>query len=375
MLPRAFASDDLFTSGSAASTETKTDPGAALSAQGFIPGRTGAQHHNWLFHSLTVAARRQLALTLCKPRRLGITCDQAGGIGVCSLGQGLPAIVGNGHSGGVPKAFEGDVTLGGVVASLSIVNGAAYNPAGRIVLVGGGGNRCCYSTDNGVNWIAGGDVGGTTTDVIWNPVYSRFQASYPGHLRYSTDATSWTDVAVTGHLNRGIARLPNGDTFVVTAENPVVLKRSLNGGTSWVAAAAVPNATQILANRGTITGTGRDNVYHAAITDLLDGLVQISSTADGVTWSVKASLPLVGSYDFVSTAIIKQCPDTGVLFLLVGQGAGTLLIYASLDQGATWTEPLQQASTTFECMDVAHGRLFLLNAAGELFATDGAGWE
>jgi hypothetical protein len=372
-LPRPWATNVNYSSGPDTGTPTKVDP--ASDANGFISGSVAsAAHVNYHVAQLTRAARRALALKLCKPRRLGLTSDQAGGIGVCSIGRGLPAIVGNGHSAGVPRAFDGDINLGGVVASITgAVNGAAVNGSSRIVLVGGGGNRSCFSDNGGTAWSAGGDLGGTGLDVIYNSTFSRFQAGYSGHMRYSSDATAWTDVVVAGYLGKGIglSSVPNGRVTVVqTGVSPVTASKSANGGTSWAAAGTIANAASITA--GSVGGAGLDNIYHAGV--LSGGSIQISSTPDGVTWTVVNTLAPVASNNYTA-ALIRQCPDTGVLFLLTGLATGTVAILASLDGGATWTEQVYAPVTAAACYGVAHGRIFILNAAGELFASDGAGWE
>lgn len=373
-LPLEWASNATYSSGPDTGLPTKQDP--ATESNGFIAGTAvAAQQMNYLLNQQTTAARRTLAIALCKPRQLPITLSVVSAIAVVSRGRGRPAVGGTAHSGGVPLIHDGDLAVGGVIASITAaVAGGAWNPtADRIVLVGGGGNRSCFSDDGGASWSAGGNLGGTGLGLTYNPTYSRFIAMYADHVRYSTNGAAWTDVTVTGVLGRGFARLTSGNTLVLTGGGPVALSVSTNGGTSWGAAGGtVPNAADI-SDRGSICGEGLDFAWHAGIRTS-DGKVQISRTADGATWVQTAELSPINSLAFSPATIIKQCPDSGALFLFAGS-AGGIGLYASLDGGDTWTEPLF-ANLVYgvNSISAAHGRLFLADSAGNLFASDGVGW-
>jgi hypothetical protein len=324
------------------------------------------------------ATSRLRAIQLCKPRLIsGVTLSVVGSLQVVSLGRGFPLIGGSAHSGGVPLIVDGgDLSLGGVIASITgAVGGAAYDPTGgRIVLVGVGGNRSAYSDDGGATWSAGGDLGGSGTGLIWNPTYSRFQALYSNHARFSSNAVAWTDVALN-NVGRGIGMLPNGNTYVLSGAGPTAISVSTNGGTSWAAAGAVPNAAD-MTDRGTIAGAGIDYVYHAGVRASTDGLVQIARSTDGTTWTTVAEFAKINGLSFGVIAGIRQCPDTGTLFVFVGIGAANMgAIYASVDQGATWSEPLfVYGSYPVSGLSAAHGRIFLTGNNGFIYGSDGVGW-
>lgn len=375
-MPPDWANNDLYSSGVDTGTATKIDP--ASDANGFIRGTAiSAQAVNFLVNRLSTASRRSLAIQLCKPRVIpGLTLSATGTVAAVSIGRGKPAILGNANAGGVPRVADGDYNLGGVIASITAgVFGGAFNPAagaaGRIVLVGANGNRSTYSDDEGGTWSAGGNLGGTGTDCIWNTTYSRFQAGRSGNLNFSTDATAWTGVAVAGYIGRGIAMLPNGNTYVLTGDAPVTGSFSTNGGTSWSAMGGLPPSIADYGDRGSICGAGIDYIYHVA-TRVSNGNLQVSRSSDGSTWVETAEVSKVNGLTFANAPIIRQCPDTGALFMS-GYNGYTTCIYASLDQGVNWTEPLF-CSLSFSAIQAAHGRVFICDSAGALYASDGIGW-
>ena len=126
---------------------------------------------------------------------------------------------------------------------------------------------------------------------------------------------------------------------------------------------------------GTLAGRALDFVYHAGLRTS-DGKVQISRTADGTSWTtVAAFTPVAGSYN--NAPVIRQCPDTGALFLhmyVTSTNIGEIRM--SLDQGATWTEPVRWGGTmSAGQLGAAGGRLFLTDVSGAVYVSDGIGWE
>lgn len=346
------------------------------------PDQVGASQYLDAMYAIT-RSRRLLALALCKPRPLniGVASDTNGACAVISQGRGKPAVCATMASGGVALIGDGTAANGGVVASITgPVKAGARNPStGRLVLVGTGGNRSCFSTDGGANWSAGGDLGGSGVDLIWSTTNTRFVATYSGHVRYSTDAVAWTDVVLAGaggSTYRGIGRLPNGNLVLSTGTGgSLALKLSSNGGASWGATGSPPPS---YSSGHAVTGAGIDKLYFAGV--LGSGAIEVFSSTDGNVWSLVSTLTAPAGLSYASgTTMIKQCPDTGKLFMTVASGA-SFLVLASLDGGVTWTEPLDLQTTAagcprYESWDVAGGRMILTTQNSALFMTDGLGWS
>lgn len=383
-MPRRWASNTNYSTGPDSGTPTKVDPSS--DANGFIKGVIAApQHVNFLLAQANAAAARALTVAALRPRVLtGLTLDVAGGAAAVSQGRGKAIVLGTAHSGGVPLINDSSYTLGGVIASITgSVNGGARNPtSGRIVLVGVGGNRSCFSDDGGATWSAGGDVGATCNDLLFNPTYTRFVALRSGFISYSTNAASWSSTAQTYANTRGIALLPNGNMGVAVAATPVSFLVSTNGATSWSAGAGtIPNASNTGGEAGQVTGCGLDFVYHAVVvTSGADsGKLQISVTSDLSTWTAVATFaPPAGGSFAAGTAAIRQCPDSGALFVSASVGSDPGQFFVSLDQGSTWSEPmyvhtgLGASRATF---NAAGGKLILSESAtGGVYQSDGIGW-
>lgn len=383
-MPRRWASNTNYSTGPDSGTPTKVDPSS--DANGFIKGVIAApQHVNFLFNGGNAAAARSLTVAALHPRILsGLTLDVLGGAAPVSQGRGKSIVLGTAHSGGVPLINDSGYTLGGAIASITgSVNEGARNPtSGRIVLVGVGGNRTSYSDNAGVSWSAGGDLGGTGTGLIFNPTYTRFVALRSGNISYSTDAASWSSTAQTYANARGIALLPNGNMAVAVAASPVSFLVSTNGATSWAAGAGtIPNASNTGADAGQITGCGLDFAYHAVVvTSGADsGKLQVSVTSDFSTWSAAAAFaPPAGGSFAAGSAMVRQCPDSGALFVGASVGSDPGQVFLSLDQGTTWSEPMYchvGLGSTRPAFNAAGGKLILIHStAGAVFQSDGIGW-
>jgi hypothetical protein len=390
--PTRWATNTNYGSGPDIGTETKINP--ATADNGFINGvGAAAQHVNYVLQAQGSAARRALTLALCMPRKLDVTLDNTTGAmaAVCPAAN-LPIIVGNHHAAGTPLlADAGIVFEAGAVASLTGgVQGAAFDPSGeRVLLVGSGGNRCCFSDDLGISWSAGGDLGASGLDLIWNPTYSRFVALTSGSIKYSSNGAAWTAVAVAGAGGFGIGLLPNGNMLTATGTTPTAFSLSTNGGTSWGAAGGtVPNAASAV-TRGESCGAGLDYVYH--LTRLNDGTLRVARTSDGATWTETATITPPVGYDLGNGEgehAIRQCANTGALWVVAllesAVSFKTEAIYCSLDQGNTWSEPVLFGTSAggflhLGSVSAAGGRLIMAPsgaaAGGALYATDGVGLE
>lgn len=191
-------------------TATKVDPGAAGALQGFVPGLPiAAQHNNHVFNAYSCAIRRDLATKLCvlrarRPDGLTyISTDTNELCGVVSASSSGLILIAKGDRS--VTIGDGDNVMSGAGAmagTTSNVLAAARNGT-RIVVVGTGGNRNAFTTDDGETWTEGGalTLGHTANAIIWNNAHGRFITSrltgQAGALsiHHSTNGVAWAEVA------------------------------------------------------------------------------------------------------------------------------------------------------------------------------------
>lgn len=383
-----FATNGNFSAGPDVGTPTKTDPNS--NADGFVNGTLAlAQHVNFQQNALSGAARRAFALALCKPRLIsGVTLSVPSFLAAVSRGQGAPITIGSAHSGGVPVVGDEGLELRGVLAAITgATNAGAWHAADdRLLVVGNGGNHNCSSLDQGANWTAGGALGGVGLDLVYNPSNSSghaFVAGYNGHIKTSANGVAWAEsgsAVGAGYTGQGFGMLPNGNMFVLTGAAPLTLSSSTtagSGGFAWASGAAVPPNAADFTNRGSICGAGLDNIYHAGKRSGSDNYIQVSASANGTSWSQVAEFAPVAGRAWGVNPKILQCVDSGALWLVASNASpdSQIVIYCSLDAGATWTEPVFVGGSAVGGFSAAGGRLFCSDGAGALFGTDGVGWE
>lgn len=357
------------------SSGTKTDPGAAAAATGFVAGNpVSSASHNYVLNSASLSSREAFRRA-CYPRLLLDTDDTSEYFAVTSqdIGPHKQLVLCNLNSTGVSLLKGARVRTGGAVASLTAsVRAAARNPStGRLVAVGSGGNHNCTSTDGGANWSAGGALGGVGLELLWNPIHSRFQAIIAGNARYSTDAASWTNVAVAGANAQGMGLLANGNVIIVpntTSANVVV---STNGGTSWTSSTGVPfPESGNYVNNGHVGGRGQSVVFHAGLHN--DGTIRITTSPDGATWTLASVINPTLTFANASVADIRisQCVDTGLLVVSCDTNSG-IAMYASIDNGLTWSDMITLDIAACRGIDVAGGRIVCVDEFGAVYVSDG----
>ncbi len=367
-LPRIWSSDTNYTNGSAAGTPTKADPGAALSAEGFVPGRAGAQHLNYQLNDLSLAGQGTTRLAALRMRLVSPTSFADTGAGIAAISSTTPGriIVLKGGASDVHALYSDENASIGTVASITSVVAAVARNGSRLVACGTGGNLCCFSTNEGATWSAGSVLPATAFDILYNPVHSRFMAASSSGVSQDVDgASTWATVA-TGLAATvgGIARV--GGTVVVCGQDggaDVDFAVSTDGGVSWsVAGGTVPDAND---NSGWVTSDGNQFIYFG---EAVGGdELHCCTSADGLTWSQVATL--IPAVNVPSRPRIRCCPDTGVLYAWYDQIDSFAVIW-STDGGVTWSSPLYVADRSSNTFAVANGRL-ISSVAGRLYASDG----
>lgn len=382
LLPTEWASNAVYTAGSAIGLETKTDPGAALTAEGLTPGRNGAQHLNHLLNDLTVRARRAARVCALQFRRqsvMGVTLPSSGGLGVVSQNNAaLPIVGAKGGTSGSFLAYANTphMVTGSTTSTLTSCTAIARSGAGRIVILGATSPFSAYSTNEGASWTGGGNqIGSAGNCVLWNPIHSRFMAtkiSSP-NVYYSADVTAWTavDSGLTAASDySGLGMWSDGDVLFLGGGDLTIGRVSTNGAVSWSNLALTwPNAaTMVAIDAGHLASAGTDTIYHVGRLSTTE--MQVSAITNGsATVAVLATITLPTS-TFNARPRIYQCQDTGLLVIAVTTGDSHGFVYASLD-GVTWEGPAMVGpiATPFD-VGVAGGRIWVNNTT-EIAATDG----
>lgn len=352
---------------------------ALLAAGGVTPSgapdQVGASDY---LSALNVVAQNQakfaLFPVLLRLRQTGIAtpyADTAQSLAVRRQSSGPLLILKSGVNG-VHRLNEHDdkmTEVGSVASITSLVTDIAANGA-RLVAIGTGGNRCCISTDFGVNWIAGSDLGATPERIIYNAPKTRFMATFAAGVNVAQDvdaASTWANVSSgLTSAQGGIANFSNGDTLVAGLDGSaaVAIARSTDGGATWGATATVPNPSDY-GDSGTISGDGGATIYHAGRV-AAGNVVRICKTTSAMSWSLIATLSAFASITFKPRILL--CPDTGVLAVVYSIGGG-IVAQASRDGGVTWSDRAFYQARNNNSFGIARGRLFSSNDAN-LYATD-----
>jgi hypothetical protein len=383
LLPREWSSDTNYSSGAVPNTPTKVDPGAALALQGFVPGLpTAAQHFNSILNVHSRAARRAVTLQALhtKPLVTGMSADTTMASVPLGTAFGSSVLVLKSGANNVKRVSDsGPTEAQGAVTSITSVIHAA-NSGSRIVAIGSGGNFNCFSTNGGVSWTAGGTTGVQPVDIVWNPTHSRFVlVSATTAARFSADAVAWSNsTASLDSLNSGLALLANGNIVACGLDSTAGVgprfSISSNGATSWAdASGTVDDPGGYTSEGGWIAGNGGSVVWHVG-RRASNATLRVSVSSDGSAWTTQADLTPGGGITFALRPRILCCPTSGLLVIIGPVSAlGQALAYASLDGGATWTDPITTFPQNIAGYALAGGRLFA-TVGQDVFASDGIGW-
>jgi hypothetical protein len=398
-IPRRWATDELYTAGSASGTPTKEDPGAALAAQGWIPGPVGAQHLNYELAAVT-AMMRNAARAWLIPRKL----DHVFGSSVQSIAavhvhvpatissEGIGTLVLAAGTDGVIKVNDGPIVtqVTDLTGTHSLVSSAAYDDGAsdRIVVVHTGGALNQYTTDLGATWTAGGAMGFAAQDIIWNETLGLFLANSKSgsSVARSTNAASWASathtLAVNG--NGGIACLSSGRTVICGQDSGGSPRFTISdNGSSWSDSGGFPDPAPLShATQGYICGNGGDVIWHVGWQTNPGANLRISVSQDGINWTTRADFTTLlhnippGATQPTIAPRIMCCPNTGLLVVLMCQSATSrITAIASADGGFTWTDPVYFPGSDLRMFALAGGRLFHSEAVGNVGASDGVGWR
>jgi hypothetical protein len=298
--------------------------------------------------------------------------DTAASLGIARQSNGTLIIVKSGASD-VHRFSESDDSgqggIGTITSITSLVTDIAIT-TGRTVVIGTGGNRCCFSTNFGTSWSAGSDLGATPDRIIYNSPQSRFMASFAAGVNVAQDvdaASTWTNAATTlNSAQGGLANFSNGDTLAcgLDGSSAVAISRSTNGGTSWAVAPTVPNPSDY-ADSGWIDGNGGATIWHAGALTASPGNVRICSTDSTLNWQLLSTI----SFGVTPTGKARILVDNffSVLVCLVPFSSGTVAV-VSRDGGLTWSSRAFYKIRALNSFGLAQGRLFS-SVSGELYST------
>ncbi len=385
-LPPDWASNTNYSAGPDTGTPTKVDP--ASDANGFVAGVIAApQHVNFVVNKQAAIGRRAFqmaALRLREARSSALTitdtAESMAAVQVSALDVALAIktaqaiAVGDGgrtNSQGVPTQITSLVTDAAFLSS-----GVS---AGDIGVIGTGGNRFSNSGDGGVTWGTTSDVGAVPQRLIASAnggswVTAPGAPSGGNHvIRLGSNGGNWvsnTTSVPSGQMFRGLAAT-SSMTFACYDDASGFPDFIAATGNPWTdTGGTVPNSTSfdeggcVVGNRGSVN-------YHAGRRSS-GATIQVSSSADGATWT---TLALIGSpltSTFSSVPRILMCQNTGLLVIAAPLSSSQLALYASLD-GVDWVGPeFLNPSPGVDAIALAGGRLFMTND-DMLFASDGIG--
>jgi hypothetical protein len=387
--PRIHATDAVYSSGVAVGTPVKADPGAALTAQGIIPG-VGflTQHVNHQLNRMSAVDRvvfKRLALQLHEVRKEGATItDTAASMAAISIDPAQATLALKSDSGFWCTDWARAQFISQPLGIDGTVRDMATDGAGNIIAIGansaGLGFGISKSNDNGGSWTAGADGTLDMRRVVYSENSSKFVISLAGtnskFVLYTADGSipltsSDTGLAANGG-GGGLAVLNAGvsDILVICGEatgaaNRPFFRRSLDGGLTWTT--GVQAAAGVFANFGSVVGNGGAMAYHVG-TITGGGTLRVSTigaTGSALTMTTAATLALPAGATFAtgSNPRILMCQNTGLLVVVAPLANGLTALYASQD-GSDWVGP------TLTDTDARTNGFAL--AGGKLFATVGA---
>jgi hypothetical protein len=376
---RILATDTNYSTGPAAGTASKTDPGVAIAAEGFVPGRAGAQHMNFVLNDigtiqdrLVLEARRNLAIRACKLRETATNAyaDTGANLGAIALNSLGNILVLKGGANDSKSIWDDETltTLGSIVSVTSAVKGIAKNGSGRLVAIGTGGNRCAFSADSGVTWTAGTALPADGNAIIYKTIGNRFMVTSSSGVSQDVDgASTWATVAtgLSGTLGGIAACTPGGGTdFTVVpglnGSGDLDFAVSTDGGGSWSTAGGTCPSAADYDDSGWITGkNGGSTVYHVGRLNTGDTM-QVCKSTNGSTWELVATIN--PNTSVTARPKILMCPDTDVMWIIYDQITATGIV-ASFDYGVTWTTPVHVTLRSVDAFACANGRLISTQGA------------
>jgi hypothetical protein len=391
-LPPDWATSELYLSGPDVGTPTKVDPSSP--ENGFIRGVIAApQHVNFLFNKHVSASRRAFEVAALRLRTLRLDGDTNDDAQDClaAVGQGPLTVLLTANTTGVLEIYDTDpyFVLG---AFDSIDVGAAADAGGlrvatdgsRILAIGitGTDTATDFSDDGGGTWTAGGlfdNAFGSISWVVWDDVNSVFVGGSSATIfRKSSNGVAWSDLVNTNEprSEARLACLTAGPLLGVRNTNPMTFALSTDA-TNWtVSGGSVANASQLASITDNCVCGALDTFYHVG--RITSGALQVSSSADGATWSTLATITpaSAGMSDFEAEAPrILECPNTGLLIIACRANTDTrTLLFASTD-GVDWVGPhIIPPAFNPDNIAVANGRVFAKSGT-QLLASDGIGVE
>lgn len=298
--------------------------------------------------------------------------DTAASIAVARQSNGTLIIVKQGASD-VHRFSESDDSghggIGTITSITSLVTDIAVT-TGRTVVIGTGGNRCCFSTNFGSSWTAGSDLGATPDRIIYNSNKSVFMASFAAGVNVAQDvdaASVWTNAATTlNSAQGGLANFSNGDTLACGLDvgGAVAISKSTNGGSSWAVAPTVPNPSDY-ANSGWIDGNGGSTIYHVGELTALPGQLRICSTDSTMNWQLRSTVGVGITITGKPRILVDNFFN--VIVVLAAGTSGTVALM-SRDGGVTWSDRAFYRIRALNSFGLAQGRLFT-SINGELYST------
>lgn len=226
------------------------------------------------------------------------------------------------------------------------------NPTNPMNLVAGWQqNRWSTGGAQGLNLAASFDGG--TTWALSNAAFSRCTGGGSGNAGdYARASDVWLTASPSGAVY-ALSLSFTGGALLTGSSSAMLVARSLDGGLSWSAPAAlIQDGEQFFDDKGSITADTTDSNYVYAVWDRLSGPsagpAYLAVTADaGVSWQAARSLYDPGVSNQTLGNQIVVLPGDVVLDFFTeldtvagGQTTARARLVQSLDHGTTWSAPI-----------------------------------
>ena len=216
-------------------------------------------------------------------------------------------------------------------------NGVSRSPANPNTIYAVNSGNSWLSTDNGVTWSHGGQVGTYTSVIIADPLspgtaYSYYPDFTGGGLYKTTNTgTTWSFLSGTGLPSivpiYGLVAAPDGTLYA--ALNSYGMYESTDQGATWTAInTGLPSPLDLTGGQGqilTVSPSASGNVLY-----LTSGSAIYKTTNGGASWAAPASLPVTAGF---FTAVASSPNNANLVYAVSSQSPALLL---SSDGGATW---------------------------------------
>ena len=361
MRVKLWARNELYDTGVRAGTPTKVDIGKANYANGFVPGKLGAQTLNALLHDISLPAKRSADMWCSSLRNNILEGDSLTGTGLAVV-YASDALLDLAAVGDKTKSISdlGHVHTSGSITSHTVGGLARNNTTGRTMAAMKSGTNKAYFSDNDMaTWTA------ATVSPAWNPtqVWSLSASNHwfvndPGgtaRISYTqNNGANWTTYSTNGATNRGTFGVASTGAMLACDGSAVESANYLTPGT-WTVQQSVPAGNSTSAwLEGLDLGSG---LGLGILVARYGNEIRAYTDPTG-TWDLRGVLPIPAEItDTITDVKVYSARPQNTLFL-VATTASLLYVWRSDDLGRSWHDQYIKLPTTAE-FAASNGRLWV----------------